>query len=72
MSENTTIEMPWDARAKELEPTDGHYCHFAAWCEWFDEWNFQQSEAMQFDLSTIDKVPLYSAFCAAASEVRIP
>ena len=62
------IVMPWDKRAIELEPIEGHYCHYAAWQEWFESWNARQSSALELDIDVSDKVALYAAFCAACSE----
>lgn len=60
--------MPWDKRATELESTEGHYCHYAAWKEWFASWNERQSSALELDIDELDTVALYSAFCDACSE----
>lgn len=30
------MSRPWDARAIELEPKEGHYCDYVAFLEWFD------------------------------------
>lgn len=62
------VVMPWDKRAIELEPIEGHYSHYAAWKEWFAEWNARQSSALELDLDELDTVALYAAFCAACSE----
>jgi hypothetical protein len=62
------IVMPWDKRAIELEPIEGHYCHYAAWKEWFASWNARQSSVLELDIDELDTVALYAAFCAACSE----
>lgn len=62
------VVMPWDKRAIELEATEGHYCHYAAWKEWFAAWNAKQSSALELDIDELDTVALYAAFCAACSE----
>lgn len=60
--------MPWDKRAAELEATEGCYCHYSAWKEWFEAWNSRQSPAMELNMDELDTVALYAAFCAACSE----
>ncbi len=30
-------ERPWAARARELEPTEGMWCDYAAWREWIND-----------------------------------
>ena len=69
MSESRVV-MPWDERAIELEEVEGPYCHYAAWKEWFAEWNAKQTVSLQLDIGELDTVALYSAFCAACLETR--
>lgn len=43
---------PWDARAIELEPTQGPYADYAAFLEWFN----RQEEAVGLDSEQMDCV----------------
>lgn len=63
-----SVVMPWSKRAEELEPTEGPYCDYAAWCEWLEAWNSEQSESIQVDLDTLDKTAMYVAFVKACCE----
>ena len=64
------VVMPWGARADELEATEGPYCVYAAWREWIDAWNERQSDNLQLDLDSVDKLALFSAFQSACFESR--
>lgn len=66
------VVSPWDKRASELEPSEGTYCHYAAWKEWLDAWNARQSSALELDMDVLDMVALYCAFCAAVAESKKP
>ena len=64
----STVVMPWSARAKELEESEGPYCDYAAFCEWLEAWNDQQEPTTQIDIDELDKTSLYVAFFAACAE----
>jgi hypothetical protein len=63
------VKRPWNERATELEPTEGAWCDYAAWREWFTE----QEGKIVTDSSDIltaleqdcnpDAINLYTIFC---------
>lgn len=63
------MSRPWEARAIELEPTEGHYCDYVAFLEWFDRklstgpWDCLRDTIEAAEPNGM--IPIYSLFCDA-------
>lgn len=63
------MSRPWDARAIELEPKEGHFCDYAAFLEWFDHklstgpWDCLRDTIEAVECNGM--IPIYSLFCDA-------
>lgn len=60
-----------EKRSIELEQQHGHYAMFAAWREWFVEWNARQPEAIPVD-DTLDEASLFAMCCEFMSSEPEP
>lgn len=54
---------PWHKRARELEPTEFHYCDWAAFKEWFSNWECKLGSDIIDSLEHPDDINLYVILC---------